>query len=123
MDERSDVSSTGIVEVHIYLFQRIVAGILETVFWILESFLAQFDADMHLTHERIPSKDRGRVAVIGSGPAGLTVAGDLARQGFNVEIFEMEPEPGGVLMFGIPEYRLPKEIVRREIKKIEELEK
>ena len=59
--------------------------------------------------------------MIGSGPAGLTIAGDLARQGFNVEIFEMEPEPGGVLMFGIPEYRLPKDIVRREIKKIEEL--
>lgn len=63
----------------------------------------------------------GRVAVIGSGPAGLTIAGDLSRQGFAVEIFEMEPEPGGVLMFGIPEYRLPKEVVRREIKKIENL--
>ena len=63
----------------------------------------------------------GKVAVIGSGPAGLTIAGDLARQGFNVEIFEMEQEPGGVLMFGIPEYRLPKDIVRREIKKTEEL--
>ncbi len=61
------------------------------------------------------------MAVIGSGPAGLTIAGDLSRQGFAVEIFEMEPEPGGVLMFGIPEYRLPKEVVRREIKKIENL--
>lgn len=61
------------------------------------------------------------MAVIGSGPAGLTIAGDLARMGFNVEVFEMEPEPGGVLMFGIPEYRLPKDVVRREIKKIEEL--
>ncbi|MDE5922757.1 MAG: FAD-dependent oxidoreductase, partial [Muribaculum sp.] len=66
-------------------------------------------------------KSRGEVAVIGSGPAGLTIAGDLARQGFRVEIFEMQPEPGGVLMFGIPEYRLPKEVVRREIKKIENL--
>ena len=61
------------------------------------------------------------MAVIGSGPAGLTIAGDLARQGFGVEIFEMESEPGGVLMYGIPEYRLPKEVVRREIKKIENL--
>lgn len=76
---------------------------------------------MQLIRERLPQKTRGRVAVIGSGPAGLAVAGDLARKGFAVEVFEMEPEPGGVLMFGIPEYRLPKEVVRREIRKIEEL--
>ena len=87
----------------------------------LERFVADFDADAGLTHEAIPEKSRGAVAVIGSGPAGLTIAGDLARQGFRVEIFEMQPEPGGVLMFGIPEYRLPKEVVRREIKKIENL--
>ena len=87
----------------------------------LERFIADFDGDMGLIREKLQPKTRGKVAVIGSGPAGLTIAGDLARQGFNVEIFEMEPEPGGVLMFGIPEYRLPKEVVRREIKKIEEL--
>lgn len=87
----------------------------------LERFVADFDSDAGLTHETIPEKSRGRVAVIGSGPAGLTIAGDLSRRGFAVEIFEMEPEPGGVLMFGIPEYRLPKEVVRREIKKIENL--
>ncbi len=87
----------------------------------LERFIADFDGDMGLIREKLQPKTRGKVAVIGSGPAGLTIAGDLARQGFSVEIFEMEPEPGGVLMFGIPEYRLPKEIVRREIKKIEEL--
>ena len=87
----------------------------------LERFIADFDGNMGLIREKLQPKTRGRVAVIGSGPAGLTIAGDLARQGFNVEIFEMEPEPGGVLMFGIPEYRLPKDVVRREIKKIEEL--
>ncbi len=87
----------------------------------LERFVADFDTDAGLSHEAIPEKSRGRVAVIGSGPAGLTIAGDLARQGFAVEIFEMEPEPGGVLMFGIPEYRLPKEVVRHEIEKIERL--
>lgn len=87
----------------------------------LERFVADFDGDMQLIRERLPQKTRGRVAVIGSGPAGLAVAGDLARKGFAVEVFEMEPEPGGVLMFGIPEYRLPKEVVRREIRKIEEL--
>jgi glutamate synthase (NADPH/NADH) small chain len=87
----------------------------------LERFVADFDSEAGLTHEAIPEKTRGRVAVIGSGPAGLTIAGDLSRQGFDVEIFEMESEPGGVLMFGIPEYRLPKEVVRREIAKIEHL--
>lgn len=87
----------------------------------LERFVADFDTDVGLSHEAIPEKSRGRVAVIGSGPAGLTIAGDLARQGFAVEIFEMEPEPGGVLMFGIPEYRLPKDVVRHEIEKIERL--
>lgn len=87
----------------------------------LERFVADFDTDAGLTHEAMPEKTRGRVAVIGSGPAGLTIAGDLARQGFAVEIFEMEPEAGGVLMFGIPEYRLPKEVVRHEIERIERL--
>lgn len=87
----------------------------------LERFVADFDSDAGLTHEAISEKNRGKIAVIGSGPAGLTIAGDLSRQGFAVEIFEMESEPGGVLMYGIPEYRLPKEVVRREIKKIENL--
>ncbi|MDE7236311.1 MAG: NAD(P)-dependent oxidoreductase [Paramuribaculum sp.] len=87
----------------------------------LERFVADFDSNVHLNHEAIPEKSRGRVAVVGSGPAGLTIAGDLSRRGFAVEIFEMEGEAGGVLMFGIPEYRLPKEVVRREIKKIENL--
>lgn len=88
---------------------------------MLERFIADFDGDMGLIRSSLLPKTRGKVAVIGSGPSGLTIAGDLARAGFNVEVFEMEPEPGGMLTFGIPEYRLPKEIVRREIKKIEEL--
>ena len=87
----------------------------------LERFIADFDGDMRLIKENLQPKTRGHIAVIGSGPAGLTIAGDLARMGFNVEVFEMEPEPGGVLMFGIPEYRLPKDVVRREIRKIQEL--
>ncbi len=87
----------------------------------LERFVSDFDSDMSLTRENIVQKDRGRVAVIGSGPAGLTIAGELARKGVAVEIFEMEREAGGVLMFGIPEYRLPKEVVRKEIAKIEQL--
>lgn len=87
----------------------------------LESFIADFDAKMKLTKEKIPQKTRGKVAVIGSGPAGLTVAADLARHGFSVTIFEGQEELGGVLMYGIPEYRLPKAVVRTEIKKIEAL--
>lgn len=87
----------------------------------LEQFVADFDSDMHLTRTPTLQKDRGRIAVIGSGPAGLTVAGELSRKGFDVEIFEMEPEPGGVLMFGIPEYRLPKSVVSNEIAKILQL--
>ena len=87
----------------------------------LERFAADFDGNMGLIRDKIPQKTRGKVAVIGSGPAGLTVAGDLAREGFNVMIFEGEQEAGGVLMYGIPEYRLPKDVVRKEVKKIEAL--
>ena len=87
----------------------------------LEAFIADFDTQMQLTRERLPQKTRGNVAVIGSGPAGLTVAGELARKGFAVTIYEGMEEPGGVLMFGIPEYRLPKVVVRAEIEKIAEL--
>lgn len=87
----------------------------------LEQFIADFDAEMKLTRENLPQKTRGNVAVIGSGPAGLTVAGDLAIQGFNVVVYEAEPEPGGILLYGIPEFRLPKDVVRRETKRIAEL--
>jgi len=87
----------------------------------LEQFVADFDSQMGLIREKMAQKTRGKVAVIGSGPAGLTVAGDLARKGFAVTIYESQEEPGGVLMYGIPEYRLPKSVVRKEIEKIEAL--
>ena len=87
----------------------------------LEQFVADFDADMTLIREKIPPKTNGNVAVIGSGPAGLTVAGDLAMMGFNVTVYESENEPGGVLLYGIPEFRLPKNVVRRETQRISEL--
>ena len=87
----------------------------------LERFVADFDSDNELTHEDIAEKTRGKVAVIGAGPSGITVAGDLSREGFAVEIFEMEAQCGGVLRYGIPEYRLPKEVVAREIRYIEKM--
>jgi len=62
-----------------------------------------------------------KVAVVGSGPAGLTVAADLARMGHSVTIFEAFHEPGGVLIYGIPEFRLPKEIVRWEVDKLRKM--
>lgn len=87
----------------------------------LERFIADFDFQMNLRSEKLRAKTRGNVAVLGSGPAGLTVAGDLAKMGFNVTVFEALPEPGGVLLYGIPSFRLPREVVRREIRRIEEL--
>lgn len=87
----------------------------------LERFVADFDSEIGLTHEDVVEKTRGKVAVIGAGPSGITVAGDLARIGFAVEMFEMEAQCGGVLRYGIPEYRLPKEVVAREIRHIERL--
>lgn len=86
----------------------------------LERFVADFDAEMGISSVAKPAEAKGNVAVIGSGPAGLTVAGDLAKLGFAVTVFEAQSEPGGVLMYGIPEFRLSKEIVRREIRKIEQ---
>lgn len=62
-----------------------------------------------------PSPDAPRIAVVGSGPAGLTCAGDLLSYGYNVDIFEAFHTPGGVLVYGIPEFRLPKSVVMREI--------
>jgi len=64
--------------------------------------------------EKAPSNGK-RVAIVGSGPAGLTAAADLAKLGYDVTIFEAFHEPGGVLIYGIPEFRLPKSLVRKEI--------
>ena len=68
-----------------------------------------------------PVSNGKKVAVIGSGPASLTCAGDLAKRGYEVTIFEALHTPGGVLVYGIPEFRLPKKLVRQEISKIEAL--
>ena len=78
--------------------------------------LERFIADNEKAAAKADIKPNGRkVAVIGSGPAGLTAAADLARMGYGVTIFEALHKPGGVLTYGIPEFRLPKEIVKKEV--------
>ena len=62
-----------------------------------------------------------KVAIVGAGPAGLTCGGDLAKLGYSVTIFESLHEPGGVLMYGIPEFRLPKNIVKKEVDYVKKL--
>ena len=87
--------------------------------------LERFVADWHLAHsdETIvaPEKNGKKVAVIGSGPSGLSCAGDLAKKGYDVTIFEALHLAGGVLVYGIPEFRLPKKIVAKEVSTLEKL--
>ena len=88
--------------------------------------LERFVADYALEHDIKPVgaevKNGHKVAVIGSGPAGLTCAGDLAKMGYDVTVFEALHELGGVLVYGIPEFRLPKQkVVAKEIEKVKEL--
>ena len=85
--------------------------------------LERFIADWHLAHKTdetpsVPPKNGHKVAVVGSGPAGLTCAGDLAMAGFEVTVFESLHEAGGVLIYGIPEFRLPKAIVKKEVERL-----
>lgn len=85
----------------------------------LERFVADWSREHHLKPDAPAEKNGKKVAVIGSGPAGLTCAGDLAKMGYDVTIFEALHEPGGVLVYGIPEFRLPKEtVVKTEIENV-----
>ena len=88
----------------------------------LERFVADWSREHGIVPEK-PEKTNGKkVAVIGSGPSGLTCAGDLAKLGYEVTIFEALHEPGGVLTYGIPEFRLPKDtVVRSEIENVKKL--
>ncbi len=84
--------------------------------------LERFAADWYMLHGNgeiaRPESNGHKVAVVGAGPAGLTCAGDLAKMGYDVTIFEALQTPGGVLVYGIPEFRLPKEIVAKEVGKL-----
>ena len=85
----------------------------------------RFVADYHNTHNTTPAKapesNGHKVAVIGSGPSGLTCAGDLAKKGYKVTVFEALHQAGGVLVYGIPEFRLPKSIVAKEVETLKQL--
>ncbi len=84
--------------------------------------LERFAADYHMKHVKdtveVPETNGKKVAVVGSGPSGLTAAGDLAKRGYKVTVFEAFHTAGGVLMYGIPEFRLPKDIVQKEIENL-----
>ena len=95
--------------------------------------LERFVSDWHAEHEEeikeiygydeaanIAPSNGKRVAVVGAGPAGLTCAGDLSAKGYAVTVYESPHKPGGVLAYGIPEFRLPKDIVAAEVKKLED---
>lgn len=88
----------------------------------LERFVADWASENGIKPGGAAQKNGKKVAVIGSGPAGLTCAGDLAKLGYEVTIFEALHEPGGVLVYGIPEFRLPKErVVAKEIENVKSL--
>ena len=88
----------------------------------LERFVADWARENGIKPEGAKEKTGKKVAVIGSGPAGLTCAGDLAKMGYDVTIFEALHEAGGVLVYGIPEFRLPKDaVVKKEIENVKSL--
>lgn len=87
----------------------------------LERFVADWDRAQEHEAVALPEKNGKKVGVVGAGPAGLACAGDLAKMGYDVTVFEALHTPGGVLMYGIPEFRLPKDIVQHEINNIRDL--
>jgi glutamate synthase (NADPH/NADH) small chain len=87
----------------------------------LERFLADYERKKGVKIPKIEKATGKKIAVVGAGPAGLTCAGDLAKMGHKVTVFEALHDPGGVLMYGIPEFRLPKEIVKAEVDYISKL--
>ena len=87
----------------------------------LERFIADWHREYHQGGTKKPVSNGHRVAVVGSGPAGLTCAGDLAKLGYQVTVFEALHVAGGVLVYGIPEFRLPKAIVQSEIENLKQI--
>lgn len=87
----------------------------------LERFVADFHNANYIGEPVVPTPNGHKVAVVGSGPSGLTCAGDLAKKGYKVTVFEALHLAGGVLVYGIPEFRLPKEIVKKEVETLKKI--
>ena len=87
----------------------------------LERFVADYHNEHSTEQPQAPASNGHRVAVVGSGPSGLTCAGDLAKKGYKVSVFEALHTAGGVLVYGIPEFRLPKTIVAKEVDTLKSL--
>ncbi len=87
----------------------------------LERFVADYTMDKQSSESMDIEKNGMKIAIVGSGPAGLAAAADLAKLGYEVHIFEAFHEPGGVLIYGIPEFRLPKKLVKQEIEGLKKL--
>ncbi|MBR5340834.1 MAG: NADPH-dependent glutamate synthase [Erysipelotrichaceae bacterium] len=87
----------------------------------LERFVADYHNSLSYIKINVPESNGHKVAIIGSGPSGLTCAGDLAKKGYKVTVFEALHTPGGVLVYGIPEFRLPKSIVAKEVDTLKKL--
>ncbi|MDD5503656.1 MAG: NADPH-dependent glutamate synthase, partial [Candidatus Thermoplasmatota archaeon] len=87
----------------------------------LERFIADWERAHGVQVPALPKPNGKKVAVVGAGPAGVTCAGELAKMGYKVTIFEVLHKPGGVLVYGIPEFRLPKDIVAAEVDYVRKL--
>lgn len=87
----------------------------------LERFVADYHNDNSKELAEIPESNGHKVAIVGSGPSGLTCAGDLAKKGYKVTVYEALHTAGGVLVYGIPEFRLPKKIVAKEVETLKQL--
>lgn len=87
----------------------------------LERFAADWEKEHGSVDNTVEESRDGKIAIVGSGPAGLTAASDLRKLGYDVTVFEQFHKPGGVLVYGIPEFRLPNEVVELEVENLEEM--
>ena len=87
----------------------------------LERYAADYARENNIQPMEVEAPDAHKVAVVGAGPAGITVAGELVKKGYDVTVFESLQQAGGVLVYGIPEFRLPDEVVASEVEKLKDL--
>jgi glutamate synthase (NADPH) small chain len=113
--KKGEPVAIGYLERHVADWARKSHYVAATSFCATCTHDCQHASESKITHQK------SKIAVVGAGPAGLTAAGQLARLGHDVTIFEALHEPGGVLLYGIPEFRLPKDIVRAEVRSLVDL--